>query len=251
MEDEQFPALALDGEKRQVQTVASVAGHCLWARIIAEERVPAVVKRLLSPDMYSGWGVRTLGKSSAAYNPMSYYNGSVWPFDNAILARALKKHGFSAEANRLAGSMFDAALEHEYSRLPEFFCGFTRQAINKPVLFPMACSPDIGAAGAVFMMLQAILGLYPNAEENVALRAQPPAAALAGRGRHRQPGGRPFAAEPAVPPPGHAHHLLGARQAGRRAGGRRRVARRRRRRARRRPPARRPNTLRLSPIGVA
>jgi glycogen debranching enzyme len=167
MEDEQFPALALDGEKRQVQTAASVAGHCLWARIIAEERVPAVVKRLLSPDMYSGWGVRTLGKSSAAYNPMSYYNGSVWPFDNAILVRALKKHGFAAEANRLAGSMFDAALEHEYSRLPEFFCGFTRQAVNKPVLFPMACSPDIGAAGAVFMMLQAILGLYPNAEENV------------------------------------------------------------------------------------
>jgi glycogen debranching enzyme len=108
-----------------------------------------------------------MSKQAAAYNPMSYYNGSVWPFDNAVIVRGLKKHGFTQEANRIAGAMFDAAVAHEYSRLPEFFCGFTRQAINRPVAYPMACSPDAAAAGSPAMMLQAILGLYANAEENV------------------------------------------------------------------------------------
>jgi len=167
MEDEQYIAMALDGEKRQVETVVSTAGHCLWARILADEYVPAVVRRLTAPDMFSGWGVRAMSKEAVAYNPMSYYNGSVWPFDNAVIVRGLKKHGFAQEANRIAGAMFEAAMAHEYSRLPEFFCGFTRQEVNKPVAYPMACTVDASAAGSVFMMLQAILGLYANAEENV------------------------------------------------------------------------------------
>ena len=83
MEDEQFVAMALDGEKRQVKTVGSTAGHCLYSRIVDDELVPAVVRRLLSPDMFTGWGVRTMSKEAAAYNPVSFYNGSVWPFDNA------------------------------------------------------------------------------------------------------------------------------------------------------------------------
>jgi len=167
MEDEGYVAMALDGDKRPVKTVVSTAGHCLWTRIIADEHVPAVVRRLMAPDMFSGWGVRTMSKQAVAYNPMSYYNGSVWPFDNAIIVRGLKKHGFAQEANRIAGAMFAAATEHEYERLPEFFCGFTRQAINRPVAYPMACSPDATAAGSMFMMLQAVLGLYASAEENV------------------------------------------------------------------------------------
>jgi glycogen debranching enzyme len=167
MDDEDFFAMALDGRKQPVGAVVSTIGHCLWTRIVADEHVAAVVQRLMAPDMFSGWGVRTMSKQAASYNPMSYYNGSVWPFDNAIIVRGLKKHGFAQEANKIAGAMFDAAVEHEYHRLPEFFCGFTRQAIDRPVAYPMACTPDSAAAGSVFMMLQAILGLYANAEENV------------------------------------------------------------------------------------
>ncbi len=167
MDDEGYVALALDGEKRQVKTIGSTAGHCLWSRIVAEEHVPAVVERLMAPDMFSGWGVRTMAKSAASYSPMSLYNGSVWPFDNALIVNGFKKHGFTQEANRLAGAMFDAALEQQYSRLPEFICGFTRQAVNRPVAYPMACSPDSPAAGAPFLMLQAMLGLYASAAENV------------------------------------------------------------------------------------
>ncbi|MGZ4199503.1 MAG: amylo-alpha-1,6-glucosidase [Thermoleophilia bacterium] len=167
MDDEGYVALALDGEKRQVKTIGSTAGHCLWSRIVSEEHVPAVVERLMAPDMFSGWGVRTMAKSAASYSPMSLYNGSVWPFDNALIVNGLKKHGFTQEANRLTGAMFDAALEQQYSRLPEFICGFTRQAVNRPVTYPMACSPDAPAAGAPFLMLQAMLGLYASAAENV------------------------------------------------------------------------------------
>ena len=167
MEDEEYVAMALDGQKRQVKTIASSAGHCLWARIVDDEFVPAVARRLLSPDMFSGWGVRTISKVSPAYNPMSYYNGSVWPLDNAIIARGLKKLGYSHDANRIATGLFEAALAHDYYRLPELFCGFTKQAVNKPVDFPMACSPDAGSAGAMIMILQEILGIYANAEENI------------------------------------------------------------------------------------
>jgi glycogen debranching enzyme len=167
MEDEGYVAMALDGDKRQVKSIVSTAGHCLWSRIVADEHVPAVAERLLSPDMFSGWGVRSMSKAAAAYSPMSLYNGSVWPFDNALIVNGLKKHGFTQEANRLAGALFDAALEQQYSRLPEFICGFTRQAVNRPVAYPMACSPDAPAAGAPFLMLQAMLGLYASAAENV------------------------------------------------------------------------------------
>ncbi len=167
MEAEGYVAMALDGDKRQVRTMVSTAGHCLWSRIVAEERVPAVVGHLMGPDMFSGWGVRTMAKSAPCYSPMSYYNGCVWPFDNALIVNGLKKHGYAQEANRLTGAMFDAALEQQYSRLPEFFCGFTRQAVNRPVTYPMACSPDSPAAGAAFLMLQAMLGLYASAAENV------------------------------------------------------------------------------------
>jgi len=167
MDDEEYVAMALDGDKRQVKTVASTAGHCLWSRIVDDELVPAVVRRLMSPDMFSGWGVRTMSKAAAAYNPVSFYNGSVWPFDNAILVRGLKKLGYAQEANRITTGVYEAALAYENSRLPELFCGFTRRAVNRPVTFPMACSPYAASAGAMLLMLQSMLGLYAAAEENV------------------------------------------------------------------------------------
>ncbi len=167
MDDEEFFAMALDGEKRQVKTVCSTIGHCLWSRIVADEHVEAVAKRLLAPDLFSGWGVRTLSESSPAYNPMSFYNGGVWPFDTAIAANGLKKHGYAQESNRLALGLFEAALTYEHTRLPELFCGFSRQSSPRPVSFPMACWPHAAASGAAFLVLQSMLGIYAQADENV------------------------------------------------------------------------------------
>ncbi len=167
MEDEGFFAMALDGQKRQVRPVASTIGHALWSRIVAEEHIPAVVKRLMAPDMFTGWGVRALSKKTSFYNPVSFYNGSVWPFDTALIANGLKKHGYSKEANRLAWALVEAATAHEYARLPEMFCGFTRQTSDRPVSFPMACSPDANSSAALFFVLQSMLGIYAQAEENI------------------------------------------------------------------------------------
>ena len=167
MEDEQFFAMALDGEKRQVKTVCSTIGHCLWSRIVADEHVDAVARRLMAPDMFTGWGVRTVSKASVAYNPMSFYNGGVWPFDTAIAANGLKKHGYPQESNRLAYGLFETALAYENSRLPELFCGFNRQSSPRPVSFPMACRPHAAASGALFLVLQSMLGIYAQADENV------------------------------------------------------------------------------------
>ena len=167
MEDEDYFAMALDGQKRQVRGVASTAGHALWSRIIAEEHIPDVVRRLMAPDMFTGWGIRTLSKEARAYNPISFYNGSVWPFDTALIANGLKKHGYVQEANRLGWGLVEAAAAHEYARLPEMFCGFTRQAVDSPVSFPMACSPDANSAAALFLVLQSMLGIYAQAEENI------------------------------------------------------------------------------------
>ena len=167
MEEEGFFAMALDGQKRQVKTVCSTIGHALWARIIADEHVPSVVRRLMAPDMYTGWGVRTISEEMRGYNPVSFYDGSVWPHDTAIAASGMKKHGYAQESNLLAWGLVEAAAAHEYSRLPELFCGFTRQAINKPVSFPMACSPDAGSAGALFLILQSMVGVYAQAEANI------------------------------------------------------------------------------------
>lgn len=167
MPDEGYFAMALDGAKRQVQVVSSTIGHALWSRIVAEEHIPDVVRRLTAADMSTGWGIRTLSKRASYYNPVSFYNGSVWPFDTALIANGLKKHGYVQEANRLALGLVEAAAAHEYSRLPEMFCGFTREALHLPVAFPMACSPDGGSAAALFLVLQAMLGIYAQAEENI------------------------------------------------------------------------------------
>ena len=167
MEDQGFFALALDGRKRQVKAVSSTVGHALWSRIVAEEHIPDVVHRLMAPDMFTGWGIRTLSKDTRNYNPVSFYNGSVWPFDTALIANGLKKHGYVQEAGRLAWGLLEAAAAHEYSRLPEMFCGFTRHAVDRPVSFPMACSPDSNSAAALFLVLQSMLGIYAQAEENI------------------------------------------------------------------------------------
>ena len=148
---------------------------------------------------------------------MSYYNGSVWPLDNAIIVRGLKKLGYAAEANRIAAGLFEAALAHEYYRLPEFFCGFTRQATGKPVSYPMACSPDARAAASMFMMLQAMLGLYANAEENMLYVHNPVLPRWLGEVDVSNLRVGKLDAQPALQARGQPNVVLGARQARRRA----------------------------------
>jgi glycogen debranching enzyme len=166
MEDQQYFAAALDGDKRQVRTVMSNPGHCLYCDVVEPEKAAHVARRLLQPDMFSGWGIRTMSKSAAAYNPMSYHNGSVWPHDNALIAAGLKRYGYVKATNRVATAIFDAAVHADYMRLPELFCGFTRRTPNQPVAYPVACSPQAWAAGAPMLMLQAILGVSARAHEN-------------------------------------------------------------------------------------
>jgi glycogen debranching enzyme len=167
IEDEQYFAEALDADKRQVRTVTSNPGHGLYCGIVDDDKAVPLAKRLLSPDMFSGWGIRTMSKAAAAYNPMSYHNGSVWPHDNALIAAGLKRYGFARSTNRVATALFDAAVQADYLRLPELFCGFTRRTPNRPVSYPIACSPQAWAAGSPYLMLQAILGISARAHENL------------------------------------------------------------------------------------
>jgi glycogen debranching enzyme len=167
MEDEQYFAGALDGDKRHVRTVMSNPGHALYCDIVDREKAEHVAKRLFQPDMFSGWGIRTMSKSATAYNPMSYHNGSVWPHDNALIAAGLKRYGYVTTTNRVATAMFDAAIHSDYMRLPELFCGFTRRTPSRPVQYPVACSPQAWAAGAPFLLLQAMLGVSALAHENL------------------------------------------------------------------------------------
>jgi len=166
MEDERYFAMALDRDKQQVRTITSNPGHCLYADILDQGKAEYVARRLLQPDMFSGWGIRTVSKGSAGYNPMSYHNGSVWPHDNALIVAGLKRYGFIKATNRVATAIFDTAIHADYMRLPELFCGFTRRTPNQPVAYPVACSPQAWAAGAPLLMLQAILGISARAHEN-------------------------------------------------------------------------------------
>ncbi|XAS74178.1 glycogen debranching N-terminal domain-containing protein [Micrococcaceae bacterium Sec5.1] len=140
-----YYAIALDGRKRQVDACASNMGHCLILGIVDEDKAPQVAERLMSPEMFSGWGVRTLASNMGAYNPISYHNGSVWPHDNAIITTGLLRYGFVAEAQRIATALLEAA-EYTGGRLPELFCGFGRDQYSAPVPYPTSCSPQAWAA---------------------------------------------------------------------------------------------------------
>lgn len=173
MEEEGFFCMAIDGDGNQVRSITSNPGQCLFSGIVDDNKAPRVISRLLQPDMFSGWGIRTMSKSAKGYNPMSYHNGSVWPHDNALAIRGIKRYGFSEQANVVAGALFDTATHHAYSRLPELFCGFTRRGANWPVSYPVACSPQAWAAGAMFMIFQSMLGLSPDAPNGTLYINQP------------------------------------------------------------------------------
>lgn len=156
-------ALALDPEKRAVASVASNAGHCLWSGIATPAHGARVVQRFLEEDMWSGWGIRTLSARHPAYNPFSYQLGSVWPHDNGIIALGFKRYGFASEASRIARDILEAASFHPGSRLPELYAGLPRSASSFPVQYAGANIPQAWAAGSVFHLLQAILGLRADA----------------------------------------------------------------------------------------
>jgi glycogen debranching enzyme len=164
-EDLGFYAYALDGDKRPVKTIASNAGHLLWSRIARPDRAERVVKRLMQADMWSGWGIRTLSERHPAYNPFSYQNGSVWPHDNGIIAMGFKRYGFSKEAAMISRDISEAGSYFSSHRLPELYAGITRAKGSFPVQYLGANVPQAWAAGSVFYLLRAILGLDANAHQ--------------------------------------------------------------------------------------
>jgi glycogen debranching enzyme len=158
-----YYALALDGAGRQVPTLTSNPGQLLFARAISPERAARVIEMLLSDGLYSGWGVRTLARGQAVYNPLSYHNGSVWPHDNALAAFGASRYGHAAAARRIFEGMVDAGRHFRRHRLPELFCGLGRSDGDFLVHYPVSCSPQAWAAGAPFLLLQAVLGLEADA----------------------------------------------------------------------------------------
>ncbi|HEY6467896.1 MAG TPA: amylo-alpha-1,6-glucosidase [Candidatus Acidoferrales bacterium] len=166
--------LALDGLKRKCSVKSSNPGHCLFSGIASQERAARVAESLLGDELFSGWGVRTLGSGEVRYNPMSYHNGSVWPHDNAIAAYGLARYGFYDQAARIFSTMLDVSEFMDLHRLPELFCGFHRRAHSEgPTLYPVACSPQSWAAGAIYLLVEACLGIrFDLSNRSIQLRGK-------------------------------------------------------------------------------
>lgn len=172
-ESKQTYVIALDGKKKPCNVMSSNAGHCLFSGIATRDRAKLMAEQLMDEKMYSGWGIRTIATDEARYNPMSYHNGSIWPHDNAMIAQGFSRYGLMNEASKTLGGIFETSLYMPGRRLPELFCGFQKIKGKAPTLYPVACSPQAWAVGAVFMMLQASLGMTINAAENSIIFCNP------------------------------------------------------------------------------
>ncbi len=159
-------AMALDGEKQQCRIRSSNTGHCLFSGIASDSQRRRMMDSLLSPQISSGWGIRTIATGEKRYNPMSYHNGSVWPHDNAMIAYGLTHSREKDLALKIVSGLLDLSIFVEVHRLPELICGFPRRAGKAPTLYPVACSPQAWAAGSVFLILQACLGLSIDAKNS-------------------------------------------------------------------------------------
>jgi glycogen debranching enzyme len=157
-------ALALDGAKAPCLVRSSNAGQVLFSGIARPERAREVATMLLTPQFFSGWGIRTIARREARYNPMSYHNGSVWPHDNALIALGLARYGHQTKVEQLFKGMFDAATYMDLRRLPELFCGFQRGPRRGPTLYPVACNPQAWASATPLSLLEASLGLQIDAK---------------------------------------------------------------------------------------
>jgi glycogen debranching enzyme len=156
-----FYALALDGEKQQVDSRCSNMGHLLWSGIVPPKRVHAIADQLLSEGLWSGWGIRTMASEAAAYNPLSYHNGTVWPHDSALAAWGLARHGHVEASRRVARALIEAAGHFQWS-LPEVFAGFARTETPFPIAYPTAARPQAWAAGTPILLVRVLLGLEPD-----------------------------------------------------------------------------------------
>jgi glycogen debranching enzyme len=166
MEDQDYCALALDGENKPVDSITSNPGHCLSLGILSPEKAYSVAERLRAPDMFNGWGIRTLSSLSPAYNPMGYHIGSVWPHDNSLTAVGLRSLGLIDQALELSQGLLDMTREQPYNRPPELFCGYERAHDNDPVQYPVACTPQAWATGSIFQLIQTMVNLVPDAPGN-------------------------------------------------------------------------------------
>jgi glycogen debranching enzyme len=159
MPDKNYYAMALDGHHRQVDSITSNPAECLWARLVDEEHAGALIDTLMSDRLFTSWGVRTMSNAEPAYNPFSYHNGSIWPFENALIASGLKKYGYVAETQAVLDAMVDASLSFEYRRWPEVYAGVSREVGGVLARQPDASRPQAWSAGAIFSLLQTILGV--------------------------------------------------------------------------------------------
>jgi glycogen debranching enzyme len=164
LEDRGYYALALDGEKRPVDSLTSNAGHLLWSGIVPEDRADRVAEHLVGDALFSGWGVRTMADGEAGYNPIRYHNGTVWPHDNSLIAHGLARYGFRAEAATISLATLEAATFFRY-RLPEVFAGYRRGRTSFPVEYPTASSPQAWATATPLLLLRVLLGLEPEGDE--------------------------------------------------------------------------------------
>jgi glycogen debranching enzyme len=167
--DREFFALALDGDKRPVDSLTSNIGHLLWSGIVDDDKVPAVVRHLVGDALFTGWGIRTMAVGEGSYNPIGYHVGTVWPHDTGLVALGLERFGYRQEATRLALAILEAAVFFD-GRLPEAFAGYPRSEVGHPVEYPTACSPQAWASGTPLTMLRVILGMEPAGRD---LRSDP------------------------------------------------------------------------------
>lgn len=163
MESEGYFALALDGDKRLVPTITSNPGHCLWSRIVDEDKALRVARRLLSPALSSGWGIRTLAAKQPVFDPLGYHTGTIWPHDNALIAEGLKFYGFDEESMKVIDQLSLAGAHFPLARYPELFCGFSRDDVPVPVEYPVACRPQAWSSGAPLLMLRSYGGMMADA----------------------------------------------------------------------------------------
>jgi glycogen debranching enzyme len=162
-EDINTYALALDGDKRPCRVRTSNAGHCLFTGIASAERARRTCATLMDDSSFSGWGIRTVAAGESRYNPMSYHNGSVWPHDTALVAAGAGRYGCTTAATLTLDAMFDLSRVVDMHRLPELICGFHRRENEQPTLYPVACAPQAWASAAVFLLLEACIGLRVDA----------------------------------------------------------------------------------------
>ncbi len=164
--DQDFCALALDGDGKPVDSITSNPGQCLSLGIFDHEKALTVAARLNAPDMFNGWGIRTLSSLSPAYNPMGYHIGSVWPHDNSLIALGLRSQGLVKQSLKVAQGLINMTIAQPYQRPPELFCGYEHDGFTTPVQYPVACSPQAWASGTIFQLISIMINLVPNAANN-------------------------------------------------------------------------------------